>query len=139
MKCPWCGIYDPLVQYDGFVGDVIAMAQSYALEVRKDGRIVLRAPLNHFKIGPYPSRLADGPIISVVDESLDVHLLILDTPEEDTKARNPFFVNDPAKALITMGDQWWQYGFSPQKFYADRYIPRRAGTPVQRETEDPTK
>ena len=124
------------IQYSGFVGDVVALAQSYALEIRKDGRVQFRGPLYHFSVGPDRTK---GPLrFAQIDLSLEAVLLLANAPSEEwPNVRVPFFVNDPAGVVILVGDQWWQYDFSPGKTYGDRAIPnpQRAATPGPRKTK----
>ena len=121
------------IQYSGFVGDVVALAQSYALEIRKDGRV----PLYHFSVGPDRTK---GPLrFAQIDLSLEAVLLLANAPSEEwPNVRVPFFVNDPAGVVILVGDQWWQYDFSPGKTYGDRAIPnpQRAATPRAAQDEE---
>lgn len=129
------GFVEPNVQYRGFVNDLVAMIDTYALEVWKNDRLILRAPLHCFKIGPDPAKIADVIGFPSIEPSLNVDLVITDfPPNKDSKARVPFFVRDPASVHIQICDQWWEYQFAPSKSYRDRRLPRRAAPPGPQKT-----
>ena len=102
--------------------DVSALLLSYAVEVRKRGQVMLRAPLMLLEYGPpAPQHLAvDGSnLFTPIDWSFGLSLV-----RGSEKARWPFFVEAPLDLTLWVDEQWWEFRFSPGKTYTERNAER---------------
>jgi hypothetical protein len=108
------------------LGDVMAFLDSYAVEVWKEGKVYLRAPVA--QCGYNPLCAFGGNLNPQIDWSLDLRLVPYGPPDagdgqvHNTKNRWPFFVEHPFRIFFAIGDQWWQFHFTPGKTYQERRV-----------------
>jgi len=113
--------------------DVVALYDSYAVEVKKDGLVLLRIPLwmcdNRDRAENTPEGLSFN---TKVDFSLSLSLVQYAPPFNEepgvtrkSKTRWPFYTDAPLEVLPQLGDQWQQYTFTPGRRYRDRTMPNK--------------
>lgn len=119
--------------------DVQALMDSYAIEICKDGRVLLTTAIaNVWKAlgvfsAPTPGPGADNAIVSgrihaPIDRRWTANLVPYSPPEDpDREAvfhRWPFWVSSRLSVCITVDQQWWLYIFSPGEKYEGRHYDR---------------
>ncbi len=114
---------------ESLLSDIRSCLDSYAVEVYRAGLITQRFPLHGLRYRVVDPPNWDAPAVPVLNPTIDIRLCQF-TPAKDDflngirerKTRWPFFVIQPMIIVLTLGDQWWQYNFTPGKFYEDRRI-----------------
>lgn len=112
------------------IGDVMAFLDSYAVEVWKKGKVYLRAPVVQCSYDAFCAFDNNGNLNPQIDWSLDLRLVPYGPPDvgdeqaRDAKNRWPFFVEYPFRICFAIGDQWWEFGFTPGKVYQERRMDR---------------
>jgi len=115
------------------LNDIMALLDSYAVEAWKDGLVYFRAPLHFCKLresAPPKTIESVQDSFPTIDKTLDVRLIQYEPPIDDDflegirerYTRWPFYVQDPLRIMLYVGDQWWDYIFSPGRTYQDRQI-----------------
>lgn len=107
--------------------DMIPLMHCYAAELRKLQKVMLRCPLYFCRMDTY--EIAEGTgwtnPFPEIDRTMDCQLLRavpLVQRDGDENWRWPFYVNNPLCLTLRVGDQWWQYSFTPGKTYEERSI-----------------
>jgi hypothetical protein len=118
--------------------DIEALLDSYAVVLSRDTKALQSGPLSQLEmtggIGaraePVRAMTAED-LNSEIDPALDLCIIQcapLAEENRESKARWPFFVESELHVVFSVGDQWWQYDFSPGKTYTDRTAPARPQT-----------
>jgi hypothetical protein len=108
------------------LADIRACLDSYGLSVTKNGLLYLQCPLHFLELGPHPKTWD----FNKIDESLNLRMIRYEPPTDDDflegiRERNhrwPFYVHQPMSVFFCLGDNWWQYSFTPDKTYVERHI-----------------
>lgn len=127
-----------LISEDSTIADVRALMDSYSVEVLKDSLVIFRGPLHACEMierGPFEATKYQAEKLwdftfPVIDESLELRLIQYEPPTEEDAlegiheraTRWPFFVNSPLVIHFAIGEQWWQWTFTPGKVYDVRSI-----------------
>lgn len=105
----------------GYRSDVLAFFDSYAVEVWRGGRLVLRQPVRYCEHAdqPWPDR------DSKIDRAVKLKLIRWSPPDNDWSnqppyTRWPFYVNDRLHAFFKVSDQWRTFTFDSGKTYEER-------------------
>lgn len=111
--------------------DVCALLDSYGISVSRNGLVYIQCPVIFLEPGYYatsPGTVGFGLNINpVIDESLNLRMIQYE-PHTDLEStvehhtRWPFYVHHPLSILFRLGDNWWQYDFTPNKTYVERHI-----------------
>ena len=115
------------------LSDVRALLDSYAFELWKHGWLWRAGPLHVCELAEDDAAFPPLTPIPVFDKSLDLRLVRY-APTADQKdllagirersARWPVWVEYPVAIVFTLGDQWWQYQFTPGNTYEERTVTR---------------
>jgi hypothetical protein len=123
---------DPLLfrfSPESHLSDIRALMDSYAVEVFNQSRLYIRCPLHH--CGLDEGQSFSSNLFPAINWALEVRLCQWNPPVKDflerIRERNtrwPFFVEYPLTIRLRIGDQWWEYAFSPGKTYEERrFVP----------------
>ena len=109
-----------LISSESRLSDSIALLDTYGVQVWNHGLLLQQGPLcycaNYESLIRPLKEAAD--LFPVIDQTIEVRLI--HWPLSERKDRWPFFVESPLKILLTLGDQWWEYAFSPGRMYEER-------------------
>jgi len=114
--------------------DIIALMDSYGIELWQRGLLFLRAPLPWCEYVEYGAAPRFDGTIPAIDDAIEIRLVRFEPPTEgdvlegirERQTRWPFFVESPLEIWLATGDQWWCYQFSPGKTYEERRFDRTA-------------
>jgi hypothetical protein len=109
--------------------DMMALLDSYAVEIRKNERVYFRSPVCFLQL----DRGQGWPVAlgAEVDLTVSIELVQFEPDDSDYFPRRsystrwPFYVVDPLAIRIRVTDQWSEYHFSPGNIYKDRRDMRR--------------
>ena len=118
------------------LADIRALLDSYAVELSKGKSVYLRSPLHFLEYGGEPpqqvSQQALEKLFTPIDTSLTLRMIRYEPPSGDEdflngiRERNtrwPFYVHQPLSVMFALGEQWWEWKFSPDKTYTEREPP----------------
>jgi hypothetical protein len=127
---PFSGTVQMALSAPSRLSDIRALLDSYGIELVKDGRVLLCAPLHWCAYEPDEEHDAwNSPFPPVIDKTIEIRLIRYEPPVDDflrgireRTVRWPFFVEWPLEICLAFRDQWWLYKFSPGKFYEERQM-----------------
>jgi hypothetical protein len=114
-----------------------AALESYGVELKRNGLVYERIPLQLAALRPVVSAIQTGAapaknaiipgwadhLFTEIDKSLELRLIRFTPHREEGEpeyTRWPFWVERPLEIAFQFGDQWWSFKFSPGKTYEDR-------------------
>lgn len=117
------------------LADLLALLDSYMVEVWHGGILVRRCPISRIAFGtPLPSQAVAEPGLALdiqIDPTIDIRLAEYIPVGGETVGNHrwPFYVREPLTIKFTLGDQWWQFSFSPGKTCGDRAVTVQSRAP----------
>lgn len=128
---PFAGTVQMVLSPQSRLSDVRALMDSYGIELVKDRRVLVCAPLHWCAYEPDEEYDPwNSPFPPVIDKTIEVRLIRYQPPVDDflqgIRERTircwPFFVESPLEICFSFRDQWWLYKFSPGKVYQERQM-----------------
>lgn len=127
------------------LSDIEALFCTYGIILTRDGKICQTGPLYGLEcvggIGILGSK-REWPteLLPAIDNAIEIRMVRLESPAvNDAAPRWPFWVSKPVSVKFSIGDQWWQYDFSPGKTYRERTTAALADSSTGATTGSQTK
>jgi hypothetical protein len=120
--------------------DIRALIDSYAVVLLDKGRVRLEWPIQICGLGvnawasdalakadkwPLP-HVRPTPRFDLIDPELDLRMVQWQPPADTCRSnlctRWPFYVDYPLQVTFMVGEQWWQFDFTPGTKYEGRRV-----------------